>query len=180
MTNSEVEPATLFQITVRTEVAASAAAAYAVVSDLPRCGAWSTECTGGRWISGQAATVGAVFRGENHRPEDVVAWAPVVRGNWTTEAEVVAAEPGSTFRWAMRDKAGRRQDSVWAFDIEAAGQGCVLVHHFRMGEPTEGIRGITADMDATQRQRFFGDWSAKLDADMAATLQRVKKVIEAG
>ncbi|BCL27570.1 SRPBCC family protein [Streptomyces aurantiacus] len=191
MTNSEVEAEvdvaagveaehdTLFRISARIEVAASAADAYAVVSDLPRCGEWSTECTGGRWVAGTPATVGAVFRGTNHRAEDVVAWAPVVRGEWTTESEVVAAEPGRAFRWAMRDSSGRRQESVWGFGIEATGHGCVVTHHFRMGAPTEGIRGITADMDATERRRFFSDWGAKVNADMTATLRRLKAVIEA-
>ncbi|MFS8199000.1 SRPBCC family protein (plasmid) [Streptomyces sp. CWNU-52B] len=179
MTHTEAEQATLFRISARTEVAASAADAYAVVSDLPRCGEWSTECRGGTWISGTPSAVGAVFRGENHRAEDVVAWAPVVRGEWTTEAEVVTAEPGRSFRWAMRDSAGRRQESVWGFDIEATDHGCAVTHHFRMGAPTEGIRGITAGMDATERRRFFSDWSAKVNADMTATVHRVKAVIEA-
>jgi hypothetical protein len=180
MTDSEVEQAAVFRVTARTEIAASAADVYAVVSDLPRSGEWSTECTGGRWVAGTPATVGAVFRGENHRAADVVAWAPVVRGTWTTEAEVVAAEPGRTFRWAMRDSSGRRQESVWGFDIEATDHGCVVRHHFRMGAPTEGIRGITTGLDATERQRFFSDWSAKLRADMTATVHRVKQVIETG
>lgn len=117
---------------------------YATVSDLPRSGEWSVECTGGQWISGTPATVGAVFRGENHRPENVVAWAPVVRGEWTTESEIVEAQPGRVIRWAIRDRAGRRQESVWSFELRAADDGCVLVHRFWMGAPTEGIQGITA------------------------------------
>ena len=165
---------TLFEVRVSVPVAATPADVYAVVSNLPRSGEWSSECLGGTWVHGTPATVGAVFRGVNHRAADVVAWAPVVRGEWTTNAEVVAAEPGRVFSWSMRDSEGRRQDSVWTYEIEPGR----LTHHFRMGEPTEGIRAITADMDDIEKQRFFSEWGKKLEGDMAATLDRVKAVIE--
>ncbi|MGP2441709.1 SRPBCC family protein [Streptomyces sp. JW3] len=151
---------------------------YELISDLPRSGEWSPECQGGAWVAGEPATVGAVFRGENHRSPDVVSWAPVVRGAWTTHAEVVAAEPGRTFRWAMHDSAGHKQSSVWGFDIEAAAEGSVLVHHFRMDAATEGIRGITAEMDEVEKKRFFQEWGDKVAGDLAATLERVKAVVE--
>lgn len=164
----------------RAQIALSAAphAVYAVISDLPRSGEWSPECLGGSWVCGEPATVGAVFRGENLRHESVVSWAPVVRGKWTTESEIVAAEPGRTFRWAMRDTAGRKQRSVWGFDLAPAGEGSVLIHHFRMDAPTEGIRGITAGMDQADKDRFFAEWGAKVAGDLAVTLERVKAVVD--
>ena len=79
MTQSSVENAPLFRARAEVFVSASPGEVYAVVSDLPRSGEWSPECTGGQWVSGEPATVGAVFRGETNRSEDVVAWAPVVR-----------------------------------------------------------------------------------------------------
>jgi hypothetical protein len=169
---------TLFQVRASVLVAAAPEDVYAVVSDLPRSGEWSTECRGGGWVHGEPATVGAVFRGVNHRPEDVVAWAPVVRGEWTTEAEVVAAVPGRRFSWSMRDSKGEKQDSVWTYEVEPAEGGSLLVHHFRMGDPTEGIRGITAGMDDVEKQRFFSEWGKKLEGDLADTLDRIKAVIE--
>jgi len=175
-TNTKSEP--LFQVRTDVWVSASPREVYAVVSDMPRAAEWSVECVGGTWVSGEPATVGAVFRGENRRGADVVSWAPVVRGEWTTDSEVVAAEPGRVFSWAIRDKAGRAQDSVWTFEMAPADDGCLLTHHFRMGEPTEGIRGITADMSGEEKQRFFAEWGAKLEQDIAATLGRVKDVIE--
>ncbi|MER7705242.1 SRPBCC family protein [Kitasatospora sp. NPDC097605] len=154
---------------------------YSVISDLPRCGEWSTECRGGSWVSGAPAEVGSVFRGDNLRSPDVVPWAPVVRGAWHTHAEVVAAEPGRTFRWAMRDTAGRAQESVWAFDVTAVEDGgSVLVHHFRMDAATEGIRGITAGMDQDARRRFFAEWGEKVAADLVVTVGRIKQVVEKG
>ncbi|MEU5100204.1 SRPBCC family protein [Streptomyces sp. NPDC020996] len=168
----------LFKVKADIRVSAAPHEVYAVVSDLPRSAEWSPECIGGTWVSGEPATVGAVFRGENLRSPDVVAWAPVVRGTWTTESQVVAAEPGRVFRWAMRDSSGRAQESVWSYEIEPADDGCVLVHHFQMDTPTEGIRGITAEMDEAEKRRFFADWSAKLAKDLQATLQNIKAVIE--
>ncbi|GAB3473865.1 SRPBCC family protein [Amycolatopsis cihanbeyliensis] len=178
MAKTSVENAPLFRLSAEIHVAAPPAEVYAVVGDLARSGEWSPECVGGSWVSGEPGTVGAVFRGENLRGTDVVAWAPVVRGTWFTESEVVAAEPGRTFQWSMRTHSGEKQDSVWAYDIEARDGGSVLTHRFRMGSPTEGIRGITAEMDEAGKSAFFAEWGEKLAADLAVTLERIKHVIE--
>jgi hypothetical protein len=180
MEESTIDTAPLFEARAGVRISATPDEVYAVVTDLPRSSEWSTECTGGAWVEGTPATVGAVFRGDNVRSPEVVSWAPVVRGAWTTESEVVAAEPGRAFRWSMRSKAGQKQDSIWGYDIEPADGGCVLVHHFRMGEPTEGIRGITAGMDEAQKRRFFSEWGAKVEGDLRATVERIKGVVEKG
>lgn len=168
----------LFEAQAEIIVEATADDLYALVSNLPRSREWSPECTGGEWISGVPGTRGAVFRGHNRRAEDVVAWAPVVRGTWTTEATVCTADPGAEFGWAMRDSQGRTQDSVWTFRLSPEGGGCRLVHHFRMGTPTEGIRKITRDMDEDERRRFVTEWSAKVGADLHETLRRIKAIVE--
>lgn len=179
MSVSEVDNQPLMSARCSANIAAPPEDVYRTVSDLSRCGEWSPECRGGNWVSGTPAAPGSVFEGLNERHDDVVAWAPVVRGSWTTRSEVLAAEPGRNFRWAMQDSAGRAQRSVWAFEIEPDGTGSVLHHTFRMDAATEGITGITADMDAEERQRFFRDWGAKIEADLAHTLQRIKHVLEA-
>jgi hypothetical protein len=169
----------LFELSARTRVAAPPEAVYAVVSDLTRSAEWSPECVGGEWTSGEPGTPGAVFRGENHRSTEVVSWAPVVRGTWFTESEVVYAEPGRAFAWSMRNSAGEKQESVWSYDIHpAASGGSELVHRFRMGSPTEGIRGITAEMDDAARERFFTQWGDKVAADMQLTVERIRQVVE--
>ncbi|MCW5253049.1 MULTISPECIES: SRPBCC family protein [unclassified Streptomyces] len=177
---SVIDSPSLFGSRAEIQVAASPESVYSVVSDLARSGEWSPECRGGEWVGGPPSAVGTVFRGRNERADDVVGWAPVVRGTWYTEAEVVAAEPGRTFRWAMRTADGRRQESVWGFDVAPGGaEGtATLVHHFRMGRATEGIRSITAELDEPARRRFVAEWGAKVEADLAATVRRVKRVIE--
>ena len=151
---------------------------YSVVTDLARSGEWSSECRGGHWVFGEPATVGSVFRGENYRGPDVLAWAPVARGEWNTDAEVVTAEPPRAFAWSMRNKAGEKQESVWGFDIEPAPEGSVLIHHFRMDAPTEGIQGITASMGPEAKARFFREWAAKLERDIEETLGRLKEILD--
>ncbi|MGK7235804.1 SRPBCC family protein [Streptomyces hygroscopicus] len=177
--NPENTGVPLFEICVESHIPRAPEFVYSVVSDLPRCHQWSEECTGGEWIHGAPGAVGSVFRGHNFRRADVVAWAPVVRGEWTTSAEVVAAEPGHRFSWAMRTDAGRAQDSVWSFTLRPAEDGTALTHHFRMGAPTEGIQAIMAGMSDDEKTKFFKEWGAKVKTDMAATVGRLKKVIEA-
>ncbi|MFF7729218.1 SRPBCC family protein [Streptomyces sp. NPDC008001] len=161
-------------------VAAAPGTVYDTVSDLTRSGEWSRECTGGRWVSGTPRTTGAVFRGENYRGADVVPWAPVVRGPWTTESEVVAAEPWRLFRWVVRDSAGRLQDSTWTYELQATAGGCLLVHHYRLGRPTEGLAKIFGRLGPDGRRRFTAAWNEKLADDVAASLSRIKRVIEGG
>ncbi|MCX5197277.1 SRPBCC family protein [Streptomyces sp. NBC_00249] len=177
MTNI-IETSPLFELSADIRVKATPEQVYAVVSDLPRSAEWSPECMGGEWISGEPSQVGSVFRGENLRSEQVVSWAPLVRGTWYTEARVTAAEPGRTFRWMMLTHAQEDQESIWGFDVAADGEGTVLTHHFRMGKATAGIHKIVADLDEDGRKRFVEDWTAKLEQDLDATLLRIRDVIE--
>jgi Polyketide cyclase / dehydrase and lipid transport len=178
MSESIIDASPLFECRAAIHVSATPLEIYSVVSDLRRSAEWSPECMGGEWTSGEPSTVGAIFRGENLRSEDVVAWAPLIRGTWYTEAKVVAAEPGSTFRWVMLTHAQENQDSVWGFDIEPVEGGATLIHHFRMGKATEGIHHIVAELDEDGRKRFVEEWAAKLEQDLDVTLNRIKDVIE--
>lgn len=174
-----IDASPLFDLRTEILVAATAEEIYAVVSDLGRSAEWSPECQGGEWISGTRSTVGAIFRGVNLRADDVVAWAPLVRGTWHTDCRVVAAEPGRTFRWMMLTHAMEDQESIWGFDIEPVGNdGCKLIHHFRMNRATAGIHKIVADLDETGRGNFVDDWTAKLEQDLTDTVKRIKDVVE--
>ncbi len=178
MSKSVIEHTPLFQLRADVRVAATPDEIYAVVSDMIRSAEWSLECCGGEWVSGEPGTVGAVFRGENFRADSVVAWAPVPRGVWYTHTEVIAAEPGRTFRWETLNTSGVKEGSVWGFDIEVADEGCVLVHHYQMGKATAGIHRIVADMGEVAKQRFVADWTVKLQQNIEATLKRIKDLIE--
>jgi isochorismate hydrolase/uncharacterized protein YndB with AHSA1/START domain len=167
-----------FSIQASTEISADPATVFEYVSDLARSGQWSPECQGGTWVQGRPGALGSVFRGRNYRGTEVVPWAPVVRGEWTTESEVVESVPPRKFAWAMRDSSGRKQESVWSFHMAPSPGGSRLVHRFWMGELTEGMREILARAGREQEQKFITDWSAKLQADMGNSLARIKHVLE--
>lgn len=178
MTQTNLALLPLFEVSARVQVASTPEQVYGVVTDLARSGEWSTECRGGSWVCGEPARVGSVFRGENYRAADVVAWAPVVRGDWLTDSEVVAAEPPRVFAWAIRNRAGEKQQSVWTFEIEEAPGGSLLAHRFRMDAPTEGIGEITSAMTPEAKARFFQEWAAKLERDICETLGRLKEILD--
>jgi hypothetical protein len=168
-----------FRVEVTTDISADSATVFAYVSDLTRGGEWSPECRGGRWTSGDPATVGSVFTATNYREPDVVAWAPVVRGKWTTECEIVESAAPRVFSWAMRDSGGRAQESVWSFKVAPTEEGSALTHAFWMGELTEGMRGILAKMSDGEVQKFLDDWADKIHGDMRQSLARIKQQVEA-
>ncbi|GHE98103.1 SRPBCC family protein [Streptomyces fumanus] len=167
-----------FRVEAATAVTADPATVFAYVSDLSRSAEWSPECRGGRWTSGEPAAVGSVFTAVNHRDPDVVAWAPVARGEWTTECEVVESSPPRVFRWAMRDSGGRAQESVWSFTVAPEADGSRLTHSFWMGELTEGMRKITAGMSEDEVRAFLDEWAEKIHGDMRQTLDRIKTHLE--
>jgi hypothetical protein len=169
---------TTFRARAEIDIAAPPEEVYDMVSALDRSGEWSPECTGGQWVKGKPRTVGAIFRGDNVRSTDVVAWAPVIRGNWSTESEVVAAEPGRLFQWNVLTSARGRQESVWSFEIEPTAHGCRLTHHYWLGELTEGLAKIFARLGEDGRRRFVTDWNAKLGDDVQTTVRRIKVAIE--
>jgi len=167
-----------FRVSADILIEAEPSEVFAFVSDLTNSGEWSPECRGGRWLSGGPSLLGSVFEGRNYRAPDIVSWAPVVRGEWTTESEVVEVRAPHVFRWAMRSSAGAAQQSVWSFEVHPAAGGCVLTHAFWMGELTEGMRGILSRMSPSDRPRFIAEWGEKIDGDLRATLHRIKSALE--
>ncbi|MFN8027192.1 MAG: SRPBCC family protein [Acidimicrobiia bacterium] len=72
-------------------IAASTSDLYAMVSDVTRMGEWSPVCRWCRWDDGAGPEVGAWFTG--HNEDD--------GREWDTHCEVVAADPGREFAFAV-------------------------------------------------------------------------------
>ena len=183
LSSHQSEPGTTFRARAEILLNATPEHAYAVVTDLARSGEWSAECTGGHWVLGEPAKVGSIFRGDNLRSADVVAWAPVIRGRWNTEAEVIEADPGRVFRWVILNSERGRQESTWSYELKPAANGtdaagCLLVHSYRLGRLTEGLEKILAPLDEDSRGRFVREWNAKIEADIRATVERIKTAVE--
>ena len=96
-------------------IAAPAARLYALVSDLPRMGEWSTENTGGKWVKGSTGpAVGARFKGSNRH-----GWR-----RWSTDVTVVEADPGTAFVFDVTSMG--LGVARWGYRLEPAGDGAAI------------------------------------------------------
>jgi uncharacterized protein YndB with AHSA1/START domain len=94
---------------------APAPTVYALVSDLPRMGEWSPECTRVTWTSGAVGpAVGARFVGHNR----------VGAIRWITFGRVVDADPGRRFAFSIHF--GPIPISLWAYDFTPTSSGCEI------------------------------------------------------
>lgn len=64
---------------------------YSMISDITRMGEWSPVCKACWWDEGSGARAGAWFTGRNETPERT----------WETRSQVIAAEPGREFAFAV-------------------------------------------------------------------------------
>ncbi|MFI1940744.1 SRPBCC family protein [Streptomyces purpureus] len=178
MTTSILESRPLFELGAEIHIAASADKIYSIVSDMKRHSEWSSELQDGKWLSGEPGAVGSVFLGENFRSDDIVTWAPLIRGIWHTKSEVAETSPGQAFRWKIHSKTGEPQDLVWSFVLTPGEDGTTLSQTFRMGYASPGIHEITKDMDEPDKRKFIADWTVKMTRDIQETLEKIKVVVE--
>lgn len=131
-----------------------------VVSDVTRTGEWSPICVRCTWDPGDGPRVGAHFTGYNVKPDR----------EWETRSEVVAAERGRMFRWAVNG--GR---VFWGFEMVPDGEGTRLTETWEF--PTAGREffrqryGDSADAEIAIR-------AADARSGIPETLAAIKRVIE--
>ena len=140
------------------DIAAPAEKVWQLVADLPRMGEWSPENQGGKWIKGATGpALGSVFKGSNKNG---------VR-RWSTNATVVACEPGKVFEFAVT--AGPLAVATWRYEFEAIESGC------RVTESWEDNRASWFVVVA----RVMGDHSAShAEKEMATTLANLAAAAE--
>jgi hypothetical protein len=135
---------------------------YDMVADVTRMGEYSPICTACWWDDGDGPRVGAWFTGRNELPERT----------WETRCEVVAADPGREFAFAVHGTIAR-----WGYVFRAVDGGTEIT------ESWEFLPGGIAYFEQN-----FGDDSAVQIADraekartgIAATLAAIKRAAEAG
>ncbi|MDQ4086284.1 MAG: SRPBCC family protein [Actinomycetota bacterium] len=145
-------------LTESVHVAAEPEAVYALISDLPRMGSWSPECTGITWRGQVRAPVeGARFLGHNRRGA----------ARWSTFGEVVAAEPAR--RFAFEVTLGPVRVARWEYTIEADDSGCTVSERWTDRRPAPVRLLLDATMGSRERANLRG---------MRATLQALKAEAE--
>ena len=141
-------------------VARSADEVYDMVADVTRMGEFSPICKECWWDDGDGPRVGAWFTGRNELPERT----------WETRCEVVAADPGREFAFAVHGTIAR-----WGYAFRAVDGGTEVT------ESWEFLPGGIAFFEQN-----FGDDSAAQIADRAekartgipATLAAIKRAAE--
>jgi hypothetical protein len=135
---------------------------YALISDVTNMGAWSPVCKACWWDEGAGPQVGAMFTGRNEVPERT----------WETRSEVVAAEPGKEFAWAVAEPPTRAR---WGYSLKEFDGGTEVTETWEL--PPEG--------QALFNEWFPDDGAAQIAARAAAaekgipvTLAAIKKAAE--
>ena len=151
-------------VTVRTEIAAPAAAIYDLVADMPAMGRWSPECERVEWTGGATGpAVGATFTGHNRNGGR----------QWSTHGTVTVADRGREFTFEVRSVLNLPV-SRWSYRFEPGRDGVC-----RVAESTEDRRGrliktlgafVTGISDREDRNR----------QTMTTTLERLRVAAETG
>jgi len=133
------------------EINASAQVLWEMVSRMDRIGEWSPESTGVSWLDGATGPcVGARFRGHNKR-----------RVSWATTCEVIAADPGREFAFAVGGV--QQPTTIWRYRFRPlAGDRTLVEECFELPRPlrltsrlltrlTTGVRDREADLEQGMR-----------------------------
>lgn len=132
---------------------------FALVSDLPRMGEWSPECTRVTWTAGTTtAAVGARFIGHNR--------AGAIR--WLTQGEVIEASPGE--RFTFRIHFGPIPIALWTYTLTPTGGSCEVAESWTDQRPMT-VRPVF--------RWIFGDRNKRNQHGIRTTLARLKAAAEA-
>jgi hypothetical protein len=147
-------------LTASTEIAASADAVYAVVSDVTRIPEWSPETRRVQWLG----TDRLRFRAWNRRR----------LGRWKTEAKVVEADAGQQFSFVVEVMGG--DWTQWTYLMEPGSTEGTI----RLTETCRMCVGLPLAIAAFERLLMFvGDRRSDLHGNLATSLDRIRAIVEA-
>lgn len=133
---------------------------YELVADVTRMGEYSPICKACWWDEGDGPRVGAWFTGRNELPDRT----------WETRSEVVAADPGREFAWAVGGTIAR-----WTYTFTAVDGGTEVTeswHFLPAGEAMfEEHFGDSAGAEITDRYERARD-------GIPETLAAIKRAAE--
>ncbi len=141
-------------IVVSRHMAAAPDAVFGMISDLPRMGEWSPECTGGTWSGGASGpAVGAKFKGTNTNGKK----------QWSTSVTVAVCDAPTSFVFDVN--AVGMSIARWQYDIVADGDGCTVTESWTdkrnrvaklFGGPASGVTDREAHNRAGMEKTLEG------------------------
>jgi len=146
---------------VSTDVDASPAEVFALVTDINLPARFSQEFQRAEWNDGAAEpSLGATFQGTNKHP---------AVGEWTVTCTVTAFEPGSVFEWTV---AGPDAPAArWRFTVEPAGDDrSTLRFDARMGPGKSGLTPAIERMPDREEEIVDGrlaEWRSNMELTVA-------------
>lgn len=145
------------------DIAASAEAVFAAITDITRMGEWSPECVRAEWSeSFSKPALGAMFMGHN------------VNGDkeWSIESKVVElAENERFFFDCISSVTPGFVFASWGYSIEATDSGCTVTEYWQDLRP-EFMMARSAQTSGVS------DRLAHNRAGMEATLERIAAAVE--
>ncbi|MFT5204038.1 MAG: hypothetical protein ACI9C1_003441 [Candidatus Aldehydirespiratoraceae bacterium] len=156
-------------VTVSTDVAASAAVLWPLISDINMPARFSGEFQGAKWLPpSDGPALGAMFEGTN-KHEAI--------GEWHVPCSVAVCEPEREFGW---DPGGPDAPfTKWRLRTDPNGDTTTLTFTAQMGFGPSGLTpAIEARPDREEQivARRLGEWSD----NMTATIEGIKALAEAG
>ncbi|MCH1865715.1 SRPBCC family protein [Nocardioides sp. CFH 31398] len=161
-TSNEAQTPGDTELEVSTEIAASPAQVWKLVSDLPRIAEWSPQVV--RTLARRPLRVGSRMVNLNHR-------GPLV---WPTTAKVVELDPHRRVAFRVTENW-----TVWSFTLEPvtvdAAEGTRVVHRRETPKGISPLSNVLVDKVLGGRPHF----TEELREGMGQTLQRLKAAAEA-
>jgi hypothetical protein len=157
-------------VAVATDVAATPAAVWALVSDIGLSSRFSTEVSGAEWLDGATGpALDARFVG--HSTHDAI-------GEWSTTCIVTAFEPERVFEWSVIGRDGD-VSSIWRYTITGGGHGPLhLESWFQMG-PGRGGLNFAIERMPDKEERIVARRLEEHRVNMERVLAGVKEIAEA-
>jgi hypothetical protein len=143
-------------------IGASADQVWTMVSDVTRMGEWSPETRSAEWLDeASGPVVGARFKGHNRKG----------RTRWSTVCEVIAAEPGRSFAFAVGG--ATKADTIWRYQFEPTVGGVEVTETFELPKPLGFFSRLVTRVTTGVKDR-----PADMEAGIRTTLQRLKEAAE--
>ena len=135
---------------------------WSMVSDVTRVGEWSAETDRAEWLDGATGpAVGSRFKGYNRRG----------RSRWSTVCEVIEADPGRTFAFAVGGAA--KPETIWRYRFERSDDGVQVTETFQLVKRLTFLSRLVTRLTIGVKDR-----EADLEAGIRLTLGRLKQVAE--